>query len=132
MAEYKSQNKIYEKKIEKRLMKLIQSIGMTQEQAKIVLEKNQQIKNDKQSKKKDHISGYNLFAHEVFETEKEQFRKNTREENWAIIGHLWKNLGETEKEDYNNRAVNIKPKPKNNSNARINNTVNKKLKQIYK
>ena len=129
MAEAKTQNRIYEAKISKRLEKIIKLLDINEEQARILLQANLQIK-EKKNNKRAHISGYNLYAQEVFETSKAEFSNNTNAENWAIIGLMWKKLTDDEKDTYNNRAVNIQPKVKKLGKGK--DSVGKELKKIFK
>ena len=129
MTDIKTQNKVYEAKITKRLEKMIQYMGLDEQSARNVLEANQAVKKSKKVKK-EHISGYNLYAREVMDDVRKEYPKNKQEENLKIIGVMWKQLSETEQEQYNQRATQIKPKNKADSKRLT--VIDKDLKRLFK
>lgn len=108
---YKKLHKEIELLINSRLKTILSQLDLNEEDLKIILDLNNELsaQSNKSRKINNNISGYNLFAREMFPSIKSENEGMPTKDMLRIIASLWKDADQDVKDDYNKRAKSIKP-----------------------
>lgn len=115
--------------IQSRLETIFSQLNLNDEDLENVFNTNKKLSNTNIKKKS--ISGYNLFAREMFPDIKRENEGVMAKDVMRTVANLWKDIDQQTKDDYNERAKSIKPKTKEDKKQRQpNNKSNSKNKVL--
>ncbi len=108
---HKKLYKYIEDIIEERFINVLNDLEVENDTRNIIIETNRKISQTVSSTRKQqtNISGYNLFAREMFPIVRQENEDTTTKDILRIIANLWKESHQDIKNEYNQRAKNIKP-----------------------
>lgn len=110
---YKKLQKEIEALVNLRLENILSQINLPDEDKENILVINKKLSNISSKRKNSaNISGYNLFAREMFPEVKQENEGMPTKDLLRIIASMWQNLDKQEKDNLNERAKSIKPKTK--------------------